>query len=99
MICADGGARHLDGTGIIPDLIVGDMDSLDSATLQSYEAKGCRIIRQPFAAADVGLVVVSAVAVHLEVVGVGAAAAAGMERRARMQAQKSRDLGAELGKD
>jgi thiamine pyrophosphokinase len=45
VICADGGARHLEAAGIIPDLIVGDMDSLDSATLQAYEAKGCRIIR------------------------------------------------------
>lgn len=45
VICADGGARHLEAAGIIPDLIVGDMDSLDSVTLQSYEAKGCRVIR------------------------------------------------------
>jgi thiamine pyrophosphokinase len=45
VICADGGARHLDAAGIIPDLIVGDMDSLDSESLGYYEAKGCRIIR------------------------------------------------------
>jgi len=45
VICADGGAHYLAAAGIIPDLIVGDMDSLDSAILQSYEAKGCRVIR------------------------------------------------------
>jgi thiamine pyrophosphokinase len=47
VICADGGVRHVEAAGILPDLIVGDMDSLDSTTLQNYEAKGCRIIRHP----------------------------------------------------
>jgi thiamine pyrophosphokinase len=45
VICADGGARHLDAAGIIPGLTVGDMDSLDSESLGYHEAKGCRIIR------------------------------------------------------
>jgi thiamine pyrophosphokinase len=45
VICADGGARHLDAAGIVPNLIVGDMDSLDSASQAYYEAKGSRIIR------------------------------------------------------
>jgi thiamine pyrophosphokinase len=47
VICADGGARHLEAAGILPVLIVGDMDSLDSASQRYYEAKGCRIIRHP----------------------------------------------------
>jgi thiamine pyrophosphokinase len=47
VICADGGARHLSAAGIIPTLIVGDMDSLDSKSLAYYETKGCRIIRHP----------------------------------------------------
>jgi thiamine pyrophosphokinase len=47
VICADGGARHLDAAGIIPDLIVGDMDSLDAQRQAYYEAKGCRIVRHP----------------------------------------------------
>lgn len=47
VICADGGARHLEAAGMPPDLIVGDMDSLDSTSLRYYEAKGCRIIRHP----------------------------------------------------
>jgi thiamine pyrophosphokinase len=45
VICADGGARHLDAAGIDPVLIVGDMDSLDAQRQADYEAKGCRIIR------------------------------------------------------
>jgi thiamine pyrophosphokinase len=47
VICADGGARHLEAAGIIPGLIVGDMDSLDSASQGYYEARGCRIVRHP----------------------------------------------------
>jgi thiamine pyrophosphokinase len=47
VVCADGGARHLEAAGILPVLIVGDMDSLDSASQRYYEAKGCRIIRHP----------------------------------------------------
>ena len=29
IICADGGARHAYTLGLVPDLIIGDMDSLD----------------------------------------------------------------------
>lgn len=47
VICADGGADHLDCAGMIPDLIVGDMDSLDVQRQALYEAKGCRIVRHP----------------------------------------------------
>jgi len=47
VICANGGARHLDAAGITPVLIVGDMDSLDSASQGYYKARGCRIIRHP----------------------------------------------------
>jgi len=45
VICADGGARHLAAAGVIPDLVIGDMDSIDTATLRNYEASGCRIVR------------------------------------------------------
>jgi thiamine pyrophosphokinase len=47
VICADGGARHLEAAGIIPGLIVGDMDSLDAQRQAYYEARGCRIVRHP----------------------------------------------------
>jgi thiamine pyrophosphokinase len=45
VICADGGARHLAAVGVRPDIVIGDMDSIDSATLLHYEESGCRIVR------------------------------------------------------
>jgi thiamine pyrophosphokinase len=45
VICADGGARHLEAVGRIPDLVIGDMDSIDPGTLRRYEELGCRIVR------------------------------------------------------
>jgi thiamine pyrophosphokinase len=47
VICADRGARHLQAAGIVPTLIVGDMDSLDADSARRYEAMGCRLIRHP----------------------------------------------------
>ncbi|MBA4421903.1 MAG: thiamine diphosphokinase [Syntrophus sp. (in: bacteria)] len=47
VICADGGARHIEVAGLIPTLIVGDMDSLDRVTQDRYESMGARIIRHP----------------------------------------------------
>ena len=47
VICADGGARHLLDTGMVPSLIVGDMDSLDQVSQDLYESMGVRIIRRP----------------------------------------------------
>ena len=47
MICADGGARHLLDTGMVPSLIVGDMDSLDQVSQDRYESMGIRIVRHP----------------------------------------------------
>jgi thiamine pyrophosphokinase len=47
VICADGGTRHIGDAGIVPDLIVGDMDSLDPELLRRYEASGTRIVRHP----------------------------------------------------
>ncbi len=47
VICADGGARHLLATGIVPTLIVGDMDSLDQVSKTVTNRMGCRIIRHP----------------------------------------------------
>ena len=47
LICADGGARHLDALGLTPDVIIGDMDSLAPDLLMRCEKKGSRIVRYP----------------------------------------------------
>ncbi|MEA2014204.1 MAG: thiamine diphosphokinase [Thermodesulfobacteriota bacterium] len=47
IICADGAAQRLKASDITPDLIVGDMDSIEEDTLRYFEAKGSRIIRHP----------------------------------------------------
>jgi thiamine pyrophosphokinase len=47
LLCADRGARHLKDAGLVPTLIVGDMDSLDRCSQESYESMGVRIIRHP----------------------------------------------------
>lgn len=47
VICADGGARHLVPAGIMPEVVVGDMDSIDGETLRHYEENGCRIVKYP----------------------------------------------------
>ncbi len=44
LICADSGARHAHAIGIIPDLIIGDFDSID-ATLLTYYTDKTDIIR------------------------------------------------------
>ena len=41
IICADGGAKHLYKINIIPDYIIGDLDSLNSEIISFYkENKG-----------------------------------------------------------
>lgn len=47
IICADGGARHLYPLGIIPDVIIGDMDSLSQEMQTYFEEKGSRFVRYP----------------------------------------------------
>lgn len=47
MVACDGGARHLAALSIVPDVIVGDMDSLDARELAAWERRGVRIIRYP----------------------------------------------------
>jgi thiamine pyrophosphokinase len=47
LICADGGARHVLAWGLWPAIVVGDMDSLDEATLARLAAGGARLARHP----------------------------------------------------
>jgi thiamine pyrophosphokinase len=47
IICCDGGVRHLKRTGIKPDVIIGNMDSIDPEKLASYAEQGIKIIKYP----------------------------------------------------
>jgi len=47
IICCDGGARHIQYLGIKPDVIIGDMDSIDPALLAGYSDSGIKIIKHP----------------------------------------------------
>jgi len=40
LICCDGGIRHAKKLNLIPDLIVGDLDSADSADVNYFKEKG-----------------------------------------------------------
>ena len=47
VICADGATRHLRSLGIIPSVIIGDMDSIDEQDLEEFVAKGSTILTYP----------------------------------------------------
>ena len=47
IIAADGGAVHCDGFGVVPDLIVGDLDSADPELVKQLAAAGAHIQRHP----------------------------------------------------
>jgi thiamine pyrophosphokinase len=47
VVAADGGARSAAGLAMEPDLLVGDLDSIDGATLRALEARGVEIQRAP----------------------------------------------------
>lgn len=47
LIACDGGARHLAASGLTPDVLLGDMDSINPKQLTDYEKAGVRIIRHP----------------------------------------------------
>ena len=47
IICADGGTRQASALDLKPDLVIGDMDSTDSAYLQHLQADGVLIERYP----------------------------------------------------
>jgi len=47
IVAADGGARHALAAGIVPDLIVGDMDSLGEDLAREAEQRGSSLQRHP----------------------------------------------------
>jgi thiamine pyrophosphokinase len=47
VVAADGGARYALDAGVIPDLVVGDMDSLGTALTREVEESGAMLERHP----------------------------------------------------
>ena len=47
IICCDGGARHFQNSAIKPDVIIGDMDSIDTDQLAEYSDEKIKIIKHP----------------------------------------------------
>jgi thiamine pyrophosphokinase len=47
VICADGGARHARAMGLVPDVVVGDLDSIDADLRAELEAAGTRFEVHP----------------------------------------------------
>ena len=44
VICADSGLDHALRLGLYPDVVIGDMDSVDSSNLARARAEACTII-------------------------------------------------------
>ena len=47
IIAADGGARLCRQLGLVPAILIGDIDSIDEADLAYFDANGTQIIRHP----------------------------------------------------
>lgn len=47
LICADGGARAALLLGLVPEVVVGDLDSLDEPALAQLREMGCRLVVYP----------------------------------------------------
>jgi len=64
LIAVDGGGRWLDAAGVLPDLLLGDMDSVDPALVERLGAAGVEVQHHPVEkdASDAELAVERAVA-------------------------------------
>ena len=47
VIAVDGGADHCRRLGIIPDILIGDLDSIDPAVLEEFRRKAVTVLRHP----------------------------------------------------
>ena len=47
LIGADGGSAQVLSWGLVPDLVIGDLDSLPEADRAALEAKGCPFVKHP----------------------------------------------------
>ncbi|MEA4847744.1 MAG: thiamine diphosphokinase, partial [Clostridiaceae bacterium] len=47
IICADGGTRHAINMKLVPDVIIGDMDSSSAQYIEYFRKKGVEIIQYP----------------------------------------------------
>ncbi len=47
VIAADGGSRHCQSLKIIPDVLIGDLDSTDPDLVTKWEERGVEVIRYP----------------------------------------------------
>lgn len=47
IVCADGGAKHLINLGILPDIVVGDLDSIDDIDKEFFCSKNIDFIKFP----------------------------------------------------
>ena len=43
LLCADGGSRHVLAFGIVPNLVMGDMDSVEKSDLEQMQSAGVQI--------------------------------------------------------
>lgn len=47
LYCVDGGLRHADAIGVVPDFIIGDFDSIAPELLEKYEKTGVSFVKFP----------------------------------------------------
>lgn len=47
LVCADGGGAYAVRCGIMPDVLIGDLDSIDTESLSIIKNSNCRIIKYP----------------------------------------------------